>query len=418
MVTDTEVQRVVETVGRIESPRLVAATARIVRDLGVAEDLVQDALLAALEQWPGAGIPAKPAAWLMATAKHRAIDYVRRASMMERKQYQLVREFEDEQGRSGEAPVVEELPVRDDLLRLIFVCCHPVLARPARVALTLRLIGALTTPEIASALLSKESAVAQRIVRAKRTLAQERVDFELPAGSELTARLPAVLDVIYLIFNEGYAASGGEEWVRPALCLDAMRLGRILAGLLPGEGEVVGLSALMDLQASRLRARVDRDGDAVLLADQDRSRWDGVLIGRGLRSLASVEALGGPRGPYALQAGIAACHARARRAADTDWVRIAALYASLATIAPSPIVELNRAVAVGMAFGPAAGLAVADALEGEAALADYHLLPSVRADLLARLGRVEEARSELARAAELADNAAARRLLERRAAAL
>ena len=418
MATDAQARRVVETIGRIESPRLVAATARIVRDLGVAEDLVQDALLAALEQWPDAGIPARPAAWLMATAKHRAIDYVRRAAMMERKQYQLVREFEDEQERSGGAPVVEEMPVRDDLLRLIFVCCHPVLARPARVALTLRLIGALSTPEIARALLSKESAVAQRIVRAKRTLAQERVEFELPAGEELTARLPAVLEVIYLIFNEGYAASGGEEWVRPALCLDAMRLGRILAGLLPAEGEVVGLSALMDLQASRLRARVDRDGEAVLLADQDRSRWDGVLIERGLRSLAAVESLGGPRGPYALQAGIAACHARARRAADTDWVRISALYATLAMIAPSPVVELNRAVAVGMAFGPAAGLAIVDTLAGEAALDGYHLLPSVRADLLARLGRVGEARAELARAAQLADNAAARRLLERRAAAL
>jgi RNA polymerase sigma factor (sigma-70 family) len=418
-VVEADAYRTLETIGRIESPRLVAVTARIVRDLGVAEDIVQDALIAGLEQWPEQGVPEKPAAWLMSAAKHRAIDFVRRSAMMERKQYQLVREYQDDEARAAEEPgLAPDEDLRDDMLRLVFACCHPVLARPARVALTLRLIGALSTAEIARALLAREAAVAQRIVRAKRTLADARVPFEVPSGDELTGRLPAVLEVIYLIFNEGYAASSGEDWVRPELCEDALRLGRILAELLPDQSEVLGLVALMELQSSRLRARVDAGGDPVLLADQDRSRWNGVLIGRGLRALRRIEQLGGPRGPYALQAAIAACHARARRPQDTDWVRIAALYASLALQLNSPVVELNRAVAVGMAFGPAAGLALVDRLAGEPALAAYHLLPSVRADLLARLGRVQEARAELGRAAELSENAAARNLLERRAAAL
>jgi RNA polymerase sigma-70 factor, ECF subfamily len=414
-----DVHREVEAIGRIESARLIAATARIVRDLDVAEEIVQDMLVAALEQWPATGVPDRPGAWLMAACKHRAIDSVRRAAMMERKQYQLVREFQADEERAGEEAWEPDEVVRDDLLRLVFVCCHPVLARPARVALTLRLIGALTTTEIARAFLSAEPAVAQRIVRAKRTLAEAGVPFELPADAELPERLPAVLEVVYLIFNEGYAATAGEDWVRPGLCEDALRLGRILTRLLPDAVEVTGLVALMELQASRLRARVSLAGEPVLLPDQDRARWDGILLARGLALIERLERAGAPAwGPYAVQAAIAACHARARRAADTDWVRIAALYARLSQLAPSPVVELNRAVAIGMAFGPAAGLQLVDALAQEPALAVYHLLPSVRADLLQRLGRVPEARAELARAAELAENAAARELLERRAAAL
>jgi RNA polymerase sigma factor (sigma-70 family) len=413
--------RAIEAVWRIESARLIAATARIVRDLGIAEDIAQDALVAALEQWPATGIPTKPGAWLMGTAKHRAIDYVRRRALMERKQYQLVREREQDQAATAEDLVAElDDEIGDDLLRLLFVCCHPVLTREARVALTLRLMGALTTAEIASAFLVREATVAQRIVRAKRTLAEAGVPFEAPAGGELRERLPAVLEVIYLVFNEGYAASSGDDWVRPELCEDALRLVRMLAGLLPSESEVHGLAALMELQASRLRARLDAAGEPVLLADQDRSRWSRVLIARGLAALARAEraAPDGPLGPYGLQASIAACHAVARRATDTDWIRVAALYEALALRAPSPVVELNRAVAVSMAFGPQAGLALVDVLSDEPALAAYHLLPAVRADLLAKLGRDQEALAELERALELTDNDSARRLLQRRLDAL
>jgi RNA polymerase sigma factor (sigma-70 family) len=415
----TEHQRAIDAIWRIESARLVAATARIVRDVGVAEDLAQDALVAALEQWPQSGIPDRPGAWLMATAKHRAIDYVRRRALMERKQYQLVREREDAQDaaeRDLDAELDDE--IGDDLLRLVFVCCHPVLSQQARVALTLRLIGALTTAEIASAFLVSEATVAQRIVRAKRTLARAEVPFEAPQGEELAARLPAVLEVIYLIFNEGYAASSGERWVRPELCEDALRLGRILAELLPLESEVHGLVALMELQASRLRARVGLAGEPVLLADQDRSRWDGILVLRGLAALARLQRLGTPLGPYALQASIAACHARARTPDQTDWAQIAALYGALAQLGPSPVVELNRAVAVGMADGPEAGLELVDRLRDEPALADYHLLPAVRADLLAKLGRGDEALHELERAAAMTDNEPARQLILRRVAEL
>jgi RNA polymerase sigma factor (sigma-70 family) len=417
--------RAIEAIWRIESARLIAQTARIVRDVGVAEDLAQDALVAALEQWPQSGIPERPGAWLAATAKHRAIDHVRRRTVMERKQYQLVRDREDEQALAGEA-LHDELDdeIGDDLLRLIFVCCHPVLAREARVALTLRLIGALTTSEIAHAFLVAEATVAQRIVRAKRTLAAAKVPFEVPAGDALAQRLPAVLEVLYLIFNEGYGASAGPHLIRPELCDDAMRLGRILVALLPREPELVGLLALMELQASRLRARVNPAGEAVLLADQDRSRWDGVLVGRGLGAVARLEARLGPgpgpplRGSYELQALIAACHARARTAADTDWARIASLYGELASLSDSPVVELNRAVAVGMAEGPRPALELVDRIARDGALAGYHLLPAVRADLLARLGRVAEARRELELAATMTDNQPARRLMLEQAAAL
>ena len=409
----------IEAIFRIESAQLIAVTARIVRDIGVAEDIAQDALVAALEQWPQSGIPAKPGAWLMATCKHRAIDYVRRRSLMERKQYQLVREFQDsEQAGTDQLDAELDGEIADDLLRLLFVCCHPVLPREARVALTLRLMGALTTVEIASAFLVREATIAQRIVRAKRTLAEAGVPFDAPTGDELKARLPAVLEVIYLVFNEGYAASSGEHWIRPELCEDAMRLGRILAELLPEEGEVHGLTALMELQASRLRARTSPLGEPLLLADQDRSRWDGVLIARGLAALRRMQRLNRRLGPYALQAEIAACHARARIPEQTDWVRIAALYDALAQLTASPVVELNRAVAVAVAYGPAAGLALVDAVADTPPLAAYHLLPSVRADLLARLGRTDEALAELARAATLTDNEPTRRLLARRAAEL
>jgi RNA polymerase sigma factor (sigma-70 family) len=409
--------RAIEAVWRIESPRLIAALARIVRDVGLAEDLAQDALVAALEQWPESGVPEKPGAWLMAAAKYRAIDLRRRHTMLERKHEQIGRELE---GREATAPDFDDAvddPIGDELLRLVFIACHPVLSIEARVALTLRLLGGLTTDEIARAFLVPEPTVAQRIVRAKRTLAEARVPFEVPRGPDLAARLSSVLDVIYLIFNEGYSATAGEDWVRPALCEDALRLGRILAELSPMEPEVHGLVALMEIQASRLRARVGPSGEPVLLLDQDRARWDQLLIQRGLAALARAESLGDALGPFALQAAIAACHARARTAAETDWARIAALYDALGQLAPSPVVELNRGVAVAMAFGPAAGLEIVDALASEPSLMRYHLLPSVRGDLLVKVGRLEEARSEFERAASLTRNARERELLLERAAA-
>jgi len=411
------VSDVVAAAGRIESPRLIAAISRIVRDVGVAEELVQDALLAALEQWPASGIPDRPGAWLQAAARHRAVDYVRRRGALEAKQYQLVREYEADRERGDvERQAIDDERLGDDLLELVFVCCHPVLPRPTRVALTLRMIGALTTAEIASAFLVPEATVAQRIVRGKKALAGADVRFELPAGEELDSRVPAVLEVIYLIFNEGYSASAGEAWTRPALCEDALRLVRMVAARSEGVAEVHGLAGLLELQASRLAARLDGDGEPVLLEDQDRMRWNRLLIRRGLTALDAASRARGaqPPGAYELQAQIAACHAIARDAAETDWVRIAALYAALAARAPSPVVELNRAVAVGRAFGPAAGLELVDAIRDEPALATYHLLPSVRADLLSKLGRREEAKAELLRAAELTANQAARHLLQAR----
>jgi RNA polymerase sigma factor (sigma-70 family) len=409
-------QRAIEAVWRIESARLIAGLARIVRDVGVAEDLAQDALVAALETWPESGVPDNPGAWLMATAKHRAIDTLRRGATLERKQQELVRELEV--ALATDAPALEVDDVADDLLRLVFTCCHPVLSTEARIALTLRLLGGLTTPEIARAFLVSDATVAQRIVRAKRTLAEAHVPFEVPSGDELPPRLSSVLEVIYLVFNEGYSATAGDDWVRKDLCDEALRLGRVLAELAPREPEVHGLVALMEIQASRLRARTSAHGEPVLLLDQDRARWDRLLIRRGLAALERAERLGGMLGPYALQAAIAACHARARTAEETDWQRIAALYDALAQLAPSPVVELNRAVAVAMAFGPAAGLEVVDRLRDEPSLRAYHLLPSVRGDLLAKLGRAEEARAELKRAAGLTRNERERALLLERAALL
>jgi RNA polymerase sigma factor (sigma-70 family) len=399
----------IEAVFRIESSRLIGGLVRVVRDLGLAEDLAQEALVAALERWPQAGIPDNPAAWLMATAKNRAIDQLRRQQMLERKH-----------AASGETRSIDPREsdlddVGDDLLRLILVACHPILAPDARAALTLRLLGGLSTSEIARAFLVAEPTIAQRIVRAKRTLAEARVPFEVPRAAELSARLPSVLEVIYLIFNEGYAATRGDEWMRVGLCDDALRLGRILAGLLPDEAEVHGLVALMELHASRARARVGPTGEPVLLFDQDRGRWDGVLIQRGLAALARAESLAQPLGPYALQAAIAACHARAHRADETDWKKIVALYDALVQITQSPVVELNRAVAVSMAFGPQAGLELVDALMSEPALKGYHPLPSVRGDFLLKLGRRDEARAELERAASLTQNARERELLLARA---
>ena len=410
--------RAIEAVWRIESAKLIAAIARRVGDIGIAEDLAQDALLVALERWPETGIPDNPAAWLMATARHRAIDHFRRGRRIEEKHAQIGHELMDaaQEMPDFDTPLDDE--IGDDLLRLIFTACHPVLSTEARAALTLRLLGGLTTEEIARAFLVPTSTVAQRVVRAKRTLAEARVPFEVPRGAELAERLASVLEVIYLVFNEGYSATAGEDWVRPALCEDALRLGRVLAGLAPQEPEVHGLVALMEIQASRLRARIGRGGEPVLLLDQDRARWDRLLIARGLAALARAEALGGALGPYALQAAIAACHARANVAEDTDWARIAALYDALSRVSPSPVVELNRAVAVGMAFGPAAGLELADQLMSVPSLRSYHLLPAVRADFLARLGRAEEAREELERAASLTRNESERRLLSQRAAAL
>lgn len=413
-----DTHRAIEAVWRIEAARLIAGLARVVRDVGLAEELAQDALLAALERWPDSGIPEKPGAWLMATAKNRAIDELRRRRLRERKHEELGREAEAES--DTDVPDLEAAlddDIGDDLLRLMFIACHPVLSTDARVALTLRLLGGLGTAEIARAFLMSEPTVAQRIVRAKRTLAEKRVPFEVPRGAELGARLASVLEVIYLVFNEGYAATAGEVWMRPQLCEEALRLGRVLAGLAPDEPEVHGLVALMEIQASRLGARAGPSGEPVLLADQDRARWDRLLIRRGLAALERAEAPGGAPGPYTLQAQIAACHARARTADETDWVRIAALYEAFVRRAPSPVVELNRAVAVAMAFGPAAGLRIVDGLTTEPSLAAYHLLPSVRGDLLFRLGRLDEARADFERAASLARNAPERALLLDRAAA-
>ncbi len=409
-----EAQRAIHAVWRIESARLIAGLARLVRDVGRAEDLAQDALVAALERWPESGIPDNPGAWLMAVARRRAIDGLRRERRLARKHEILGRELEAGAGAADPAEALDD-DVGDDLLRLIFTCCHPILSPEARVALTLRLLGGLSTDEIARAFLTPEPTVAQRIVRAKRTLAEARVPFEVPRGPDRAERLSSVLQVIYLVFNEGHSATAGEQWVRPELCEEALRLGRILAGLAPGEPEVHGLAALMEIQASRLRARVGPSGEPVLLLDQDRSRWDRVLIGRGLEALERAEALGGALGPYALQAAIAACHARAATAAETDWPRIAALYDALAQVAPSPVVQLNRAVALGMAYGPAAGLEAVEALLAEPALRGYHLLPGVRGDLLFRLGRLAEARGEFERAASLTRNAREREVLLRRA---
>ena len=388
----------------------------MVRDVGVAEDLAQDALVAALEQWPQSGVPDNPGAWLMATAKHRAIDYFRRNARIERKHEALGRELEEKEMVVPDFAAALDDNVGDDLLRLIFISCHPVLPGEARVALTLRLLGGLSTEEIARAFLVPEPTVAQRIVRAKRTLAEKRVPFEVPRGEELAARLSSVLAVIYLIFNEGYAATAGDDWLRPALCEDSLRLGRILAELAPQEPEVHGLVALMEIQASRASARVDESGAPILLLEQNRATWDQLLIRRGLAALAQAAELSPTaQGPYMLQAEIAACHARARTAEETDWPRIVALYEALARIAPSPVIDLNRAVAISMAFGPAAGLEVVDALTAEGALENYHLLPSVRGDLLKKLGRLEEARAEFERAAGLARNSRERQLLLARA---
>jgi len=414
----SDTQRAIDAVWRIESARLIAGLTRMVRDVGLAEELAQESLVAALERWPETGVPENPGAWLMATAKHRAIDLLRRNKRLERKHQEVGQEMEVEQETSApdlDAAIDDD--VGDDLLRLVFISCHPILSTEARVALTLRLLGGLSTEEIARAFLVPEPTIAQRIVRAKRTLAKERVPFEVPRGVDLAARLSSVLEVVYLIFNEGYSATAGDDWMRPALCEDALRLGRILAELVPLEAEVHGLVALMEIQASRSGARLGPAGEPILLLDQNRARWDQVLIRRGLAALERAEALGGARGPYSLQAAIAACHARARTAAETDWARIAALYQELAQISPSPVVELNRAVAVGMAFGPAAGLALADALTSEPSLKRYHLLPSVRGDLLAKLDRLDEARLEFERAASLTRNARERQLLLERAAA-
>ncbi len=412
-----DIQRSIDAVWRMESARLIAGLVRIVRDVGLAEELAQDALVAALETWPGNGVPDNPGAWLMTTARNRAIDRLRHLRLREQKHVQLAYELEqwqrDVDMRSDE---LLDDTVGDDLLRLMFIACHPVLPQESRVALTLRLLGGLETGEIARAFLTSEPTIAQRIVRAKRTLAEAQVPFEIPRRDELPERLSAVLGVIYLVFNEGYAATSGDDWTRPALCEEALRLGRVLTGLMPLASEAHGLLALMELQASRLPARIAPDGTPILLLDQDRMRWDRLLIGRGLEALHRAEQLGGALGPYAVQAAIAACHARAATAAATDWTRIVALYGALAQIAPSPVIELNRAVAVSMASGPAAALPLVDALHDEPKLAGYHLLPSVRGDLLFRLGRLDEARTEFERAAGMTANARERALLEARAA--
>jgi RNA polymerase sigma factor (sigma-70 family) len=413
----SETHRVIDAVWKIESARLIAGLARIVRDVGLAEELAQDALVVALERWPESGIPDNPGAWLMATAKHRAIDLFRRNKLLDRKHAELGRELKTQQDLAmANSDNPEDHEIGDDLLRLVFVSCHPVLPTEARVALTLRLLGGLTTQEIARAFLVPEPTVAQRIVRAKRTLTEARVPFEVPRGPDLAARVSSVLEVIYLIFNEGYSATAGDDWTRPALCEDALRLGRVLGELAPQEPEVHGLVALMEIQASRLHARAGPHGEPVLLLDQDRARWDQLLIRRGLAALERAERLGGALGPYTLQAAIAACHARARTAAETDWHRIAALYHALARLMPSPVVELNRAVAVAMAFGPTAGLELIDTLTSEPSLKAYHLLPSIRGDFLFKLGRFTEAQGEFERAATLTRNARERELLLDRAA--
>jgi RNA polymerase sigma factor (sigma-70 family) len=415
-VTATDTHRVIDAVWRIESARIIAGLARIVRDVGIAEELAQDALVAALQQWPESGIPDNPGAWLMAAAKHRAIDMFRRNKRLERKHEELGRELQAQQEMAvTDFDAALDDDIGDDLLRLVFVSCHPVLSTEARVALTLRLLGGLTTEEIARAFLVPEPTIAQRIVRAKRTLAEAHIPFEVPRGGELAARLSSVLEVIYLVFNEGYSATSGGDWMRPALCEDALRLGRILAELASQEPEVHGLVALMEIQASRSRARVSSSGEPILLLDQNRAHWDQLLIRRGFAALDRAEKLAGMRGPYALQAAIAACHARALTPEATDWARIVALYEALAQLAPSPVVELNRAVAVAMAFGPAAGLEVVDGLTAEPSLRNYHLLPSVRGDLLKKLGRFDEARGEFERAAALTRNARERDLLLDRA---
>ena len=423
--------RAIDAVWRIESAKIIAALTRIVRDVGLAEELAQDALVAALEKWPASGVPDNPGAWLMATAKHRALDYFRRSKLLERKHEELGRELNSQQEAAvanfeAEFDAGNQQDFGDDLLRLVFISCHPVLSTEARVALTLRLLGGLTTQEIARAFLVPEPTIAQRIVRAKRTLSEARVPFEVPRGPDLAARLSSVLEVLYLIFNEGYSATAGDDWMRPALCEDALRLGRILAGLAPDEPEVHGLVALMEIQASRIHARTSAAGEPILLADQDRTRWDRALIRHGLAALQRAEELLAKKSrdqqtdaqsPYALQAAIAACHARANTSAQTDWPRIAALYAALAQLTPSPIIELNRAVAVSMAFGPQAGLAIVDTLTSDPTLKSYHLLPAVRADLLKKLGRLAEAQLEFQRAADLTQNSRERILLQSRAAA-
>jgi RNA polymerase sigma factor (sigma-70 family) len=417
-VTATDTHRAIDAVWRIESARIIAGLTRIVRDVGLAEELAQDALVAALEQWPESGIPDNPGAWLMATAKHRAIDNFRRNKLLERKHEELGRELKTQQEAAvADFEIAQDDDIGDDLLRLVFISCHPVLSTEGRVALTLRLLGGLTTDEIARAFLVPEPTVAQRIVRAKRTLSEASVPFEVPRGSDLSARLSSVLEVIYLVFNEGYSATSGDDWMRPALCEDALRLGRILAGLAPNEPEVHGLVALMEIQASRARARTGPSGEPILLLDQDRARWDQLLIHRGLAALERAEQLDGGSGPYTLQAAIAACHARARTAEETDWRRIASLYDALGEVTPSPIVELNRAVAYAMALGPAVGLELVDALASESSLKSYHLLPSVRGDFLFKLGRFAEAEAEFERAASLTRNARERQLLLDRARA-
>jgi RNA polymerase sigma factor (sigma-70 family) len=415
-MTSENVQATVEAVWRMESAKIIAKLARMLRDVGVAEELAQDALVTALEQWPATGVPNNPGAWLMVTAKNRALDQLRRGKLLQRKHDTIAH---DAELLLRDTPTPEEesdQDVSDDLLRLIFIACHPVLSTDARVALTLRLLGGLNTPEIARAFLVPEPTIAQRIVRAKRALSEARVPFEMPRAEELAGRVASVLEVIYLIFNEGYAATAGEEWMRPALCQEALRLGRILAELAPREPEIHGLTALMEIQASRSAARVDASGQPILLLEQDRARWDPLLIRRGLAALDRAEALGGTFGPYALQAAIAACHARARSADETEWPRIVALYDALAQLAPSPIIDLNRAVAISMAFGPAAALEIVDGLRSDVRLSAYHLLPTVRGDLLEKLGRLDEARTEFTRAAALAQNARERTLLLGRAA--
>jgi RNA polymerase sigma factor (sigma-70 family) len=417
-VRATDTHRAIDAVWRIESARIIAGLTRIVRDVGLAEELAQDALVAALEKWPESGIPDNPGAWLMATAKHRAIDNFRRNKLLERKHKELGRELKTQQEAAvADFEIAQDDDIGDDLLRLVFISCHPVLSTESRVALTLRLLGGLTTDEIARAFLVPEPTVAQRIVRAKRTLSEVRVPFEVPRGPDLSTRLSSVLEVIYLVFNEGYSATSGDDWMRPALCEDALRLGRILAGLAPNEPEVHGLVALMEIQASRARARTGPSGEPILLLDQDRARWDQLLIHRGLAALKRAEELDGASGPYTLQAAIAACHARARAAEETDWQRIASLYDVLSKNTPSPIVELNRAVAYAMALGPAAGLELVDALASEPSLKSYHLLPSVRGDFLFKLGRFAEAEAEFERAASLTRNGRERQLLLDRAQA-